>query len=36
MGVGSRGEAAREALLREWITIAEVKGPGPEDAVSPS
>jgi ATP/maltotriose-dependent transcriptional regulator MalT len=31
MGVGSRGEAAREALLREWITIEEVKGPDPED-----
>jgi DNA-binding NarL/FixJ family response regulator len=24
MGVGSRGEAAREALLREWITIEEL------------
>jgi DNA-binding NarL/FixJ family response regulator len=24
MGVGSRGEAARQALLREWITIEEV------------
>jgi DNA-binding NarL/FixJ family response regulator len=24
MGVGSRGEASREALLREWITIEEV------------
>jgi DNA-binding NarL/FixJ family response regulator len=24
MGVGSRGEAAREALLREWITIEEI------------
>jgi DNA-binding NarL/FixJ family response regulator len=24
MGVSSRGEAAREALLREWITIADV------------
>src|SRR5215204_3215970 len=24
MGVGSRGEAAREALMREWITIEEV------------
>ena len=24
MGVSSRGEAAREALLREWITIEEV------------
>src|SRR3954447_700790 len=24
MGVGSRGEAAREALMRDWITIEEV------------
>jgi DNA-binding NarL/FixJ family response regulator len=24
MGVGSRGEASREALLREWITIEEI------------
>jgi DNA-binding NarL/FixJ family response regulator len=24
MGVGSRGEVAREALMREWITIEEV------------
>jgi DNA-binding NarL/FixJ family response regulator len=24
MGVGSRGQASREALLREWITIEEV------------
>jgi hypothetical protein len=24
MGVHSRGEASREALLREWITIEEV------------
>jgi ATP/maltotriose-dependent transcriptional regulator MalT len=24
MGVGSRGEAAREALAREWITIEEI------------
>ncbi len=24
MGVGSRGEAAREALLRDWITIEEI------------
>jgi DNA-binding NarL/FixJ family response regulator len=30
MGVGSRGEAAREALMREWITIEEVteRAPG--------
>jgi len=35
MGVSSRGEAAREALLRDWITIEEVtedagkeEGPG--------
>ncbi len=27
MEVGSRGEAMREALLRDWITIEEVKGP---------
>jgi DNA-binding NarL/FixJ family response regulator len=31
MGVHSRGEAAREALLRDWITIEEIKGPAPED-----
>ena len=24
MSVGSRGEASREALLREWITIEEI------------
>ena len=24
MGVGSRGEATREALMREWITIEDV------------
>jgi DNA-binding NarL/FixJ family response regulator len=29
MGVGSRGEASREALLREWITIEEVTQPDP-------
>ena len=29
MGVKSRGEAAREALLRDWITIEEVRGPAP-------
>jgi ATP/maltotriose-dependent transcriptional regulator MalT len=29
MGVRSRGEAAREALLRDWITIEEIRGPGP-------
>jgi DNA-binding NarL/FixJ family response regulator len=29
MGVGSRGEAARQALMRDWITIEEVKGPPP-------
>jgi DNA-binding NarL/FixJ family response regulator len=31
MGVGSRGEAAREALMRDWITIEEIKGPAPGD-----
>ena len=31
MGVGSRGEAARQALLRDWITIEEVKEAVPED-----
>ena len=31
MGVGSRGEASREALLRDWITIQEIKGPAPGD-----
>ena len=30
MGVGSRGEAAREALLRDWITIEEIKESPPE------
>ena len=29
MGVGSRGEAAREALMRDWITIEEIKNPPP-------
>jgi len=29
MGVGSRGEAMREALQRDWITIEDMKGPGP-------
>jgi DNA-binding NarL/FixJ family response regulator len=30
MGVGSRGEASREALLRDWITIEDVteRAPG--------
>ena len=32
MGVGSRGEAAREALMRDWITIEEIKGPPKGDA----
>jgi DNA-binding NarL/FixJ family response regulator len=27
MGVHSRGEASREALLRDWITIEEVTEP---------
>ena len=31
MGVGSRGEAARQALLRDWITIEEITGPDPGD-----
>jgi DNA-binding NarL/FixJ family response regulator len=31
MGVGSRGEAAREALFREWITIEEITEPDPEE-----
>ena len=31
MGVHSRGAAAREALLRDWITIEEVTGPAPEE-----
>jgi DNA-binding NarL/FixJ family response regulator len=34
MGVRSRGEAAREALLRDWITIEEVKQEPPRDAGS--
>ena len=29
MGVSSRGEAARDALLRDWITIEEVTEPDP-------
>ena len=29
MGVHSRGEASREALMRDWITIEEIKGPAP-------
>jgi DNA-binding NarL/FixJ family response regulator len=29
MGVSSRGEAAREALLRDWITVEEVTQPHP-------
>jgi DNA-binding NarL/FixJ family response regulator len=32
MGVGSRGEAARQALLKDWITIEEIKGPPTGDA----
>jgi DNA-binding NarL/FixJ family response regulator len=32
MGVGSRGEAAKEALMRDWITIEEIKEPPPGDA----
>jgi DNA-binding NarL/FixJ family response regulator len=31
MGVQSRGEAAREALLRDWITIEEIRVPAPGD-----
>ena len=31
MGVQSRGEAAREALLRGWITIEEIRVPAPGD-----
>jgi ATP/maltotriose-dependent transcriptional regulator MalT len=29
MGVTSRGQASREALLREWIIIEEVTEPDP-------
>ena len=29
MDVGSRGEASREALIRDWITIEEIKDPPP-------
>ncbi len=29
MGVGSRGEASRVALLRDWITIEEIRGSAP-------
>ncbi len=32
MGVGSRGEAARKALMRDWITIEEIKESPTEDA----
>ncbi len=31
MDVGSRGEATREALMRDWITIEEIKEPPPGD-----
>ncbi len=31
MGVGSRGEAARQALLKDWITIEEITEPDPGD-----
>ena len=31
MGVGSRGEAARKALMRDWITIEELKESSPGD-----
>ncbi len=31
MGVGSRGEAARQALLKDWITIEEITDPDPGD-----
>jgi DNA-binding NarL/FixJ family response regulator len=34
MGVGSRGEASRMALLRDWITIEEIKHEPPGDAGS--
>jgi DNA-binding NarL/FixJ family response regulator len=29
MGVKSRGEAAREALMRGWITVEEIREPAP-------
>ena len=29
MGVRNREEAAREALLKDWMTVEEVKGPAP-------
>jgi DNA-binding CsgD family transcriptional regulator len=32
MGVSSRGEASREALLRDWITIEEVTQSDPPSA----
>jgi ATP/maltotriose-dependent transcriptional regulator MalT len=32
MGVSSRGEASREALLRDWITIEEVTQSAPPSA----
>jgi DNA-binding NarL/FixJ family response regulator len=32
MDVGSRGEAAREALMRDWITIEEIKESPPGNA----
>jgi DNA-binding NarL/FixJ family response regulator len=31
MDVGSRGEAMREALMRDWITIEEAKEAGPRE-----
>src|SRR5215204_5094918 len=36
MGVGSRGEASREALLREWITIEDLTAEEHGQADSPS
>jgi DNA-binding NarL/FixJ family response regulator len=35
MGVSSRGEAARKALLEDWITIQEITEPDSGKAVSP-
>jgi len=29
MGVGSRREASREALMRDWITVEEIREPAP-------
>jgi hypothetical protein len=36
MGVGSRGDAAKEALAREWITIEELSAEEHRQTEAPS